>query len=111
MDTNISRYRGDTYSDKFTITNTDGSPMDITGFSFKMTLNSNPYPTDNSTQLYQLIGSITDAVNGVVEFSPTALQANNVGKFRYDVQMTDDLGVIKTIQLGCYTYLQNITKD
>lgn len=107
----ITRYRGDTYADKFNITNSDGTPMDITGFAFKMTLNTKQYPVSTSTQTYQLVGSITDAVNGVVEFAPSAGEAGQIGKFYYDVQMTDDLGIIKTIQTGTYTYLQDITKD
>lgn len=106
----ITRYRGDTYADKFVITDSDGAVLDITGHSFKLTLNSNKTPSDATGQAYQLIGTITNGASGAVEFAPNATQANIVGRYYYDIQMTDDQGAVKTVQAGIYTYIQNITK-
>jgi hypothetical protein len=48
--------------------------------------------------------------SGIVEFSPTASQANQVGNFYYDIQMTDSNGKIRTVMLDEYSYTQDITK-
>lgn len=107
----IERYRGDTVADEFTIVDENGTAVDITGFSFKLTVNSLKNPPDDTTQLYSLTGVITNASGGVVEFAPSSIQANqSPGKYFYDVQMTDAGGKLKTIEKGVYKYLQDITK-
>jgi hypothetical protein len=106
----LERRRGDTYADRFYITDGVGKPLNITGFSFKLTLDRRPEPTDSSTQVYQLTGVITDAANGVVEFAPTIEQANQVGVFHYDMQMTDAQSRTRTVVVARYAYKQDITK-
>jgi hypothetical protein len=106
----ITRRRGDTYADKFTIADSAGAPVNITGCTFKMTLDTRPEPTDDTTKVYQLTGVITDATNGIVEFAPTSMQANQLGFFYYDVQMTDAVGRVRTIVVAKYAYMQDITK-
>lgn len=111
MTSAITRFRGDTVADVFLIKNAAGQAVDITGCGFKFTLNTNKAPTDMLTQVYQLVGTITDAPGGKVSFAPTALQADRTPqKYFYDVQMTDAGGIITTIVLDSYTYVQDITK-
>lgn len=109
----ITRRRGDTCADSFTITNrTTGLPTDLTGASFLMTLDITHNPTSNATNTYQVIGVVTLPQTGVVEFSPTLTQANQIGTFYYDIQMTDQQGKIRTISedYSKYVYVQDITK-
>jgi hypothetical protein len=107
----INRYRGDTAPDQFTITRDDVA-VDITGYTFKLTVNSESDPTDATNELYSLDGSITDAAAGYVEFAPTAMEADQTpDEYYYDVEMTDDLGAILTIAKGRYRYKQDITKS
>lgn len=107
----INRFRGDTAADVFFIKNSAGVIVNITGYSFKLSLNANKAPTDELTLLYKLVGTLVDAPNGKVSFAPTALQADQVpGKYYYDVQMVDSAGAITTIALDAYIYHQDITK-
>lgn len=107
----IVRYRGDTVADEFTVKDAAGVAVNITGFTFKLTVDTLKAPPDNTTKLYDITGIITDAANGVVEFVPTSPNANQTpGKYFFDVQMTDGSGRIQTIQTGTYTYKQDITK-
>jgi hypothetical protein len=107
----ISRYRGDTAADQFTITR-DGTAVDITGCSFKLTVNSEKDPVDATTQLFTVDGTITGAAAGEVEFAPDATQADqSPGRYYYDVQMTDATGAIRTAAKGVYRILQDITKS
>lgn len=109
--TDIERYRGDTAADEWTITNSSGVAIDLAGFSFILSVNSLENPPDNTTELYNISGTITDAINGVVEFAPSALNVDQKSHvYYYDVQMTDTGGRIKTIDKGTYTYTQDITK-
>lgn len=109
--TDIERYRGDTAADEFTIKDSAGNVVDISGFSFKMTVSTLENPPTNSSELYSLTGVITDAVNGVVEFVPSVGNADQKpATYYYDVQMTTAGARIKTIAKGKYTYLQDISK-
>jgi len=107
----ITRYRGDTVPDKITVKDADAVVINITAYSFILTVSSIKAPPDTSTQLMQLTGAITSGPLGTVEFSPTAGEANVApGKYFYDIQMTDGSGKIQTIDTGTYTFKQDITK-
>jgi hypothetical protein len=109
--TDITRFRGDTAADQITVQNSAGAAIDITGYAFKLTVNSLPTPPSATTQLYSLTGTILDAANGVVEFVPTLTNADQKpATYYYDIQMTDDTARIKTIVSGEYIYTQDITK-
>lgn len=109
--TDILRARGDTYANIVVVTDAVGAAVDITGYSFLMTIDPSKAPVDNTNNLFQLTGIITDAPNGRVEFEPTAIQTDLVGSYFYDIQMTDDAGRIRTIATGKYKFVQDITKD
>lgn len=106
----ITRYRGDTAPDQFTITR-DNAAVSIAGCSFKLTVNPEKNPVDDTDQLFSVTGTITSAVAGEVEFSPNSTQADQVpGRYYYDVEMTDGVGAIRTVVKGVYRFVQDITK-
>ena len=108
----INRIRGDTYADSLIVSNDSaGETANLSGCSLLMTLNTVRNPTDNSTQVYQIVGEIVDAEAGIVEFIPTAEQADNVGLFYYDIQMLDAQGIRRTLVKDVYQYIQDITKN
>lgn len=106
---NITRKRGDTYAEEITVVDKDtGSSKDITGNTFKLTVNKKSDPPNEDDQVFQISGNITDAANGVVEFPFTTGNANNVGFFFYDIEAT---GVdIETIMEGDFNMFQDRTK-
>lgn len=117
----LCRKRGDSFADEFTIrepqteaqaqAGTPGTPIDITGFSFLLTVDPEPDPTDALNNLFQLTGNITDATNGVVDFSPSAVQSDQApDTYFYDIQQTDGAAKIRTIAVGQYEITQDITK-
>lgn len=107
----IERKRGDTYADVFTITNRKTkASVNLTGCLLKLTVSRTQSPIDVIDQVYQIEGVITNPETGVVEFSPTLEQSNQVGYFHYDIQMTDMDGVVRTMVSGVYLYTQDITK-
>lgn len=109
--TDITRKRGDTYADEFTIKSAaTGAAVNITGYTFLLTVDPAKAPLTNATKLYQLTGTILNAAAGRVEFAPNATQADQVGAFYFDVQMVDGSGRKRTIDSGKYKYEQDITK-
>jgi len=108
----LERKRGDTYANELTLSRrSNGQLLDITGYTFKLTLNREKNPKDTTKQVYQIAGTILDATNGVVEFAPTAEQADqDPGVYWYDVEMIDASGRKRTILEGKYTFTQDITK-
>ena len=84
----ISRERGDTYPVAMTMTNPDGTAMDLTDKQVLLTVNTEEDPEDTTNQVFQIVGTITDAEAGKVEFPLTADQADNVGAFFYDVEVS-----------------------
>lgn len=109
--TDITRKRGDTYADEFVIkSKTTKLPINLTGYTFTLTLDPAKAPIDASNNVYALTGTILDAPNGRVEFAPSSTQANQVGTFYFDVQMIDGAGRKRTVDSGKYKYEQDITK-
>ena len=109
--TTLTRKRGDSFADEMeVISRTTQAPMDITGYSFVLTVDPSSNPTSNTDNLFALTGLITDPVAGLVEFAPSTAQSDVVGSFYYDIQMTDDVGKVRTIQTGRYVFEQDISK-
>lgn len=87
-----------------------GEPEDITGYSFLLTVDTLQNPPDATTQVVQLTGAIVTAVSGIFAFTPTALESDLLGAHYYDLQVTDDLGGIDTVEKGRISFRQDITK-
>ncbi len=103
--------RGDTTPWTFTILNSAGAAINITGFSFLLTVDPSDEPTSSANNLFQLTGTITDAANGVVQFELSAVQADQTPSvYFFDLQQTDGAGKLRTIAKGEYEFKQDITK-
>jgi len=117
----LCRRRGDSFADEFTIrepqteaqalAGTPGTPIDITGFSFILTVDPESDPLTSANNLFALTGNITDATGGVVEFAPSTVQSDQTPDvYFYDIQQTDGGAAIRTIAVGPYEITQDITK-
>lgn len=108
--TDIERKRGDTYAIELSVTDSSGTAVDISGYSFLLTVDPEKYPASSDNNLFQLTGTITSALSGTVEFSPSAANTDAVGTYYYDIQMTDSGGLISTLDSGKFKLVQDITK-
>lgn len=108
----ISRVRGDTYSIVFTIKDSAGVVVDLTGYTaFLFTVNVSAEPTDETDQVFQSTGSAPTPANGKVVFPIVAGDVDTIGEFFYDAQFTDPAGKIRTFSKGAFTLTQDVTKD
>lgn len=109
--TDIIRKRGDTYANERTVTSAKtGLPINITGYSFILTVDSMKNPSDELTKQFIINGTILDGPNGSVEFAPLLADVDKVGEYYYDIQMIDGAGRKRTIDEGSYIFTQDITK-
>ncbi len=103
--------RGDSDSKGFVVQDSTGAAVDITGFSFKLTVNSEKDPTTVSNQQFTVVGAITDALSGKVAFSPSIVDTDIApGTYFYDIEQTDGSGKISTLIIGKCIIIQDITK-
>lgn len=115
----IARKRGDTAPDKITVLDPEaspGTPLDVTGFSFQLTVNTEQDPDPVGppivgVELVTIAGTLIDAPNGIVEFpwSPTDADQTPDDYF-YDIQQTDTAGKILTIAKEQYKFQQDLSK-
>ena len=113
VDIDLCVTRADTEPFSFALINDAGAAIDITGFTFVLTANTEQDPTDETGQLFQLPGVLSGTpTDGIVTFipidTPTVTFAN-AGNFFFDVQQTDTLA-IRTIIKGKLEIRQDITK-
>lgn len=110
----ILRYRGDTkvivfqlWSDKEA-----GVKLDITDYTFKLTVDPKKAPTDDVNNLFSLDGTIVGvATDGKVMFEPTAINTNQPpGTYYFDFEVIDASGKIGTEMLDKFKITQDITK-
>jgi hypothetical protein len=105
----LERVRGDTSADVISL-KVGSTPVDLNGCSALLTVNTLRNPPDDSTQVYQIVGVIT-TLDSSISFAPTEEQADQVGFFYYDIQLTDATGHKQTIVKDAYVYTQDITKN
>ena len=110
MITDITRKRGDTFNESWTVKN-KSAVLDITGFSFKLTVDTNKTPVDESTKVFQVAGDIPVGTDGVVTFTISTDNADiTPATYFYDIQMTDTSSKITTLVSGTWNVEQDITK-
>ncbi len=103
--------RGDSSAKGFIVQTSAGVAIDISGFSFKLTVNSEKDPTTTANQQFTIVGAITDATNGKVAFSPLVTDTDiDPGTYFYDIEQTDGSGAISTLIIGKALIIQDITK-
>lgn len=107
----LSIHRGDTKPWRYTVKDSAGAAVDITGYTFLLTVDPSDEPANSDNNLFQLTGTIIDGPAGIVEFGMSAVQADQTPSvYYYDVQMTDGAAKLHTIIKGKFTFKQDITK-
>ena len=107
----IEWYRGDSYPKKITLKDGDGVVIDITGYSFVLTVNSEKNPDDDTTKIFEVAGTLPAPTTGVVYFTPTAVNTDqDIATYYYDIQMTDASANVRTIAKHKFKITQDISK-
>lgn len=110
--------RGDTMAWQRIHKDEDGVVIDITGFSFKLTIDENQDPIDDSTNIFVATAVVPVGTDGAMVFqftvanwtAFTAVFPDLPATGFYDVEQTDASGGIRTIRKGPFVVKQDITK-
>ncbi len=103
--------RGDSDAKGFIVQDELGVAVDISGFSFKLTVNSKKDPTDQVDEQFTITGVIGVAADGEVSFAPLITDTDiTPTTYFYDIEQTDGSGAIKTLIKSKAKIVQDITK-
>ena len=107
--------RGDTWTLKFTITDTNSQPIDITGLTFWLTLKQNADDPDPGDAQVSTVAGSPDSNQGIVYVTFPASVTNGlaVGTYNYDLQQVDSSvspAQINTLLIGKVKVAKDITR-
>lgn len=108
--------RGDNDPKGFTIKDSDGAAIDVTSFSFKMTVNTakDPDPVGPpvvGVEQFTIVGVIVSGPDGQISFSPLTTDTEIPATvYFYDIEQTDAASKIKTLVKGKLKIIQDISK-
>lgn len=109
----LTKFRGDTKPIAFKLWSDQaaGIALNITDYTFKLTVDPEEEPEDATNNLFSLDGQITEATDGEFQFEPTALNMDQTpGEYYYDLQIIDASGYIETQFVKKFIIKQDITK-
>lgn len=113
----IEWYRGDSFSFGIRIKDKRTAEyIDLTGYSFLLTVNSEEDPSDSSKTLFQVVGVLDEdqVLNkGWVYFTPKISDTADalIDTYYYDIQLMQSVGRPRTVAKHSFTLLQDITKN
>ena len=108
--------RGDDWTLKLVLTS-DGSVLDITGYTFWFTLKENVDDADPGalqvTATPDISTSPTEASQGIIYIRVPRADTNNLAAktYNYDVQQVDNSGNVQTLLLGKVKVVKDITRS
>jgi hypothetical protein len=110
LEQDIYVVRGDTKTQRIIVKTGAGAVKDITGYSGKLSVNPSNEPSDETEELFEVTGILTDAPNGVMDFVLSAANAKQPPEtYYYDIQITTDTGVVCTLAAGKWVVGADIT--
>lgn len=104
--------RGDDWTIKLNIKDSNKQPVDITGYNYYMTLKADidsPDPGDLQTTASS-VGA--DAIAGILYINFTNLETTGLESktYNYDIQQRDDTGTIQTLFIGKVKVEKDVTR-
>lgn len=108
--------RGDDWTLKLVLTS-EGSVLDITGYSFTFTLKANIDDADPGalqvTATPSVSGNPTEASQGILYITASKTLTANIEArtYNYDIQQADDSGKIQTLLIGKVRVAKQVTQS
>ena len=111
-------HRGDTFVWERVYKDENGNVVDITGFSFVLTVDSRANPDDASTNIFQATATVPVGTDGrllfqfsVANWTAYTTAIGDPPNFAfYDMQQTDTSADLRTIRFGKFRVKQDKTK-
>jgi hypothetical protein len=102
---NFSMYAGDSKNITITVTNDDGTVLNLTNATVKWALKKRVKSTVNEIYKTTTDGIvITDSLNGVIKINVTPNDTTNLsGMYYHECEVTDQSGNVSTVTTGYIT--------
>jgi len=102
---------GDDFPYIVTITDSDGVAVDLTGYTFYMTIKKKKSDPDAIAIFKKTVTSIPQAAEGIVTITVDRADTLNIqpGIYPYDIKYKDSTGDIRTVIYGNFTIIQGVT--
>lgn len=107
--TDLSIDQGADFESNLDLVAEDGSPLDLTGYTFSSQIRKSYYSSNASANITV---QVVDASNGNTVLAITAANTANIaaGRYAYDVKMKNDLNKTIRIVEGIITVTPQVTK-
>jgi len=108
----ISLYRGDSKELTLTFTNVDDEAVDITGGTVVFTVKNSREDADEAAVMQKTVTSHENAAGGIskVDIAIEDTEELEPKVYSYDIQLTLPAGVKKTVAIGDFEVLTDITR-
>ena len=110
----LETFKSDSPDYEITVKDSAGTVIDITGYTFYMTIKENIDDTDANAKVSKIVTSHTDATNGETTISLSSTDTNqtvssSTQKYVYDIRMKDTTGKVTTLLHGNFKIKQAVT--
>jgi len=104
--------REDSFPFTFTLEQPAGTPIDLTGSTFLLTVATAPGGVEGGgLELFSVAHSNTPGVSGVVEFTPSQANMDEAeADYFFDVQWTDASANVRTVIAGGFAMGPQVTQ-
>jgi hypothetical protein len=101
--------QGSDFNGVITLTNQDGSPLSLTGYTIKSQFRK----SYNSSSFTEFTATVTNASQGIITLRLTAAQSSAVqaGRYLYDIEITSSSGAKTRALEGIVVITPEITKS
>lgn len=105
--------RGDDWTVKLVVRDADNVVIDITGYTYWLTLKSDVAEADPGDAQVSVTPPAQDAVQGTVYLTIPRAQTDLLtpGTYKYDVQQVDTTGRVTTLLIGKVRVVADITRS
>lgn len=102
---------GDDETFALTRQDSSGLAIDISGYTFWLTVKNDPEDTDANAVLQKTVTAHTDAANGQTEIDLTNSDTEDLqGRYWYDIQEKTSGGTINTLMHGTLYFQPDVTE-
>lgn len=99
--------QGTTYSTSIDITDTDGTPIDLTNYTGAAQIRKH-FTSSNATSFSVTLGGVEGTLTLALSANTTANLV--AGRYVYDVELTSNTGAVSRVLEGIVTVTPNVTR-
>jgi len=108
---NFTVYRGDDLGWTLNFRDTNGEPIDISGWLIFFTMKVSKDDSDSEAVLTKTVEAQSGSSDGVIQVTVPGADVNTlVGPYYYDLQFIDLDGQVRTITSGAVTFEKDVTR-